>query len=109
MGRFAGQVEAIDWSGLSAPYARSALWRYFHHKRWQYIALSTQELFCGIAIVDIGWANTAFAYAFDRRQRKQVAAYSQDGLPGLTARIGDSLLGASRFRRFGHWIDFRPR
>ena len=109
MGRFAGQVGAIDWSGLSAPYARSGLWRYFHHKRWQYIALSTQELFCGIAIVDIGWTNTAFAYAFDRRQRKQAAAYSQDGLPGLTARIGDSLLGASRFRRFGQWIDFRPR
>ena len=64
LGRFAGAVDCVDWSGLAAPYARSRVWRYFHHKRWQYVALSTEELFCGIAIVDLGWTNTAFAYAF---------------------------------------------
>lgn len=107
-GRFAGQVEHVDWTRLAAPYRRGALWRHFHHKRWQYVALATEELFCGIAIVDIGWTNTAFAYAFDRRQRKEVAGYSQDGLPGLTAHVGDGPDRASRFRFFGNRIKYQP-
>ncbi|MFC5474982.1 DUF2804 domain-containing protein [Paraherbaspirillum soli] len=107
-GRFAGATGEIDWSALAPPYARSGWWRRFHHKRWQYVALSTAELFCGIAIVDVGWTNTAFAYAFDRRQRKVVAAFSQDGVPGLSAQVGDGPGAASRFRWFGNRIDYRP-
>ncbi|WP_136413982.1 MULTISPECIES: DUF2804 domain-containing protein [Oxalobacteraceae] len=99
-GRFAGSAASIDWSRLAAPYARSALWRRFHHKRWQYIALATEELFCGLAIVDLGWTNTAFAYAFDRRLRKEVAAYSQNGLPGLGARVAKHPGQGSAF----HWL-----
>lgn len=100
-GRFAGHARGIDWSALAAPYARSGMWRRFHHKRWQYVALCTDDLFCGIAIVDLGWTNTAFAYAFDRRLRKEVAGYSQDGIPGLTAQVGNLPQEGSRFR-FGH-------
>jgi hypothetical protein len=106
-GRFAGQVAAIDWSGLRPPYARSSLWRHFHHKRWQYFALATEEIFCGIAIVDLGWTNTAFAYAFDRKLGKEVAAYSQDGLPALTAHVSDRPVrgAASHFSFLGNRID----
>lgn len=109
LGRFAGAVDCVDWSGLAAPYARSRVWRHFHHKRWQYVALSTEELFCGIAIVDVGWTNSAFAYAFDRIQRTEVAAYSQDGLPGLTASVGDRPASgaASHFRFLNNRIDYR--
>lgn len=108
-GRFAGAVDCVDWSGLAAPYARSRVWRHFHHKRWQYVALSTEELFCGIAIVDVGWTNTAFAYAFDRVRCTEVAAYSQDGLPGLTASVGDrpAIGAASHFRFLNNRIDYR--
>lgn len=97
-GRFAGTAGHIDWSALRAPYARSPLWRRLHHKRWQYLALCTDQLFCGIAIVDVGWTNTAFAYAFDRRRRRIVASMSQDGIPGLTAHVPNVPHGSSHFR-----------
>lgn len=106
-GKYAGAPAAIDWSGLTLP--RGRLWRHFHHKHWQYVALATEEVFCGIAIVDVGWTNTAFAYAFDRRQRQLVASFSQDGLPGLTARLNahPAAGAASRFRMLAKRIDFR--
>jgi len=107
-GRYAGHVDAIDWTKLAMPFARSRLWRRFHHKRWQYIALATDELFCGIAIVDIGWTNTAFAYAFDRRQKREVGSFSQDGITGLTARVSDRPVygTASHFRFLQNRIAF---
>lgn len=97
-GRFQGRADGFDWARLAAPFARSAWWRRFHHKRWHYVALATDDVFCGIAIVDLGWTNTAFAYVFDRRARKVVAAFSQDGLPGLTAQVGAHAGQGSRFR-----------
>lgn len=108
MGRYAGQTGAIDWSTLAAPFARNSLWRRFHHKRWQYVALSTPRLLCGIAIVDVGWTNTAFAYVFDRQQGKQIAGFSQDGIPGLSAQVSDRPDGASSFSCFGHRISYQP-
>ena len=101
IGKFAGQLAQLDWTGLGAPYRRNRLWRYFHHKRWQYVALATEDIFCGIAIVDLGWINTAFAYAFDRRQGREVGSFSQDGILGLTASIGNRpAAGASSSFRF---------
>ncbi|MBI3283492.1 MAG: DUF2804 domain-containing protein [Burkholderiales bacterium] len=108
-GQYAGHPAQIDWSGLPPALRRSRLWRHFHHKRWQYVALASEEVFCGIAIVDVGWTNTAFAYAFDRRQRKLVAGFSQDGLPGLSARLDarPAAGAASHFRLLGKRIDYR--
>ncbi|WP_317205744.1 DUF2804 domain-containing protein [Janthinobacterium sp.] len=97
-GRYAGQAGGFDWGALAAPHARGAVWRRFHHKRWHYLALATPELFCGVAIVDLGWTSTAFAYAFDRRARRIAAEFSQDGLPGLSASLAPHAGGASRFR-----------
>ena len=54
-GRFAGAATRFDWSVLSAPHARSRWWRRFHHKRWHYTAIATDQLFCGIAIVVFIW------------------------------------------------------
>ncbi|MFA9216963.1 MAG: DUF2804 domain-containing protein [Sphingomonadaceae bacterium] len=97
-GRYAGQMPPIDWSALARPFARSALWRRFHHKRWHYVALCTEQIFCGIAIVDVGWTSTAFAYAFDRNDSDMLTNYSQDGLPGISARLADHAGGNSRFK-----------
>jgi hypothetical protein len=97
-GRYAGQVDKFDWPALAAPYARSALWRRFHHKRWHYVALGTERIFCAVAIVDVGWTSTAFAYAFDRDDGDMLANFSQDGLPGLSATLADNAGGASRFK-----------
>jgi hypothetical protein len=98
LGRFQGLAHGYDWAQLAPPLSRSALWRHFHHKRWHYAALSTPDLFCGIAIVDVGWTNTAFAYVFDRHTRQLAGAWSQDGLPGPTASLADDASGESRFR-----------
>ncbi|HYD78371.1 MAG TPA: DUF2804 domain-containing protein [Paucimonas sp.] len=105
-GRYAGLVDGIDWSKLARPHARSRWWRRFHHKRWQYVALATEDLFCGIAIVDIGWTNTAFAYAFDRKLRREIGSYRQDGVPGLTARLANRPGESSSFRYLSNRIDF---
>ncbi|WP_295990553.1 DUF2804 domain-containing protein [Rugamonas sp.] len=104
-GRYAGQTGPIDWSALAAPYARKRLWRRFHHKRWHYVALATEHIFCAVAIVDLGWASTAFAYAFDRDDGDMLANFSQDGWPGRSARLADHAGGASRFKTRRSAID----
>jgi len=107
-GRHAGYAGRIDWTLLAPPHARSAWWRRFHHKRWQYVALSSPQLFCGIAVVDVGWTSTAFAYAFDRAHRRLVAGYSRDGLPGMGARVAHGLHEPTRFRFLKERIEFVP-
>lgn len=108
-GQYVGAPSQINWSGLGAPFCRSRFWQYFHHKHWQYVALVTDELFCGIAIVDVGWTNTAFAYAFDRRLGKLLANFSQDGLPGLGAKLNacPAAGAASHFRFLGNRIEYQ--
>ena len=123
LGRFAGATTAFDWHGLAAPYARSALWRRFHHKKWHYVSLVSDQVMAAVAIVDLGWTSTCFAYAFDRNDSDMMANISQDGLPGLVSvrnllrhfgRIslrkrlcGGSLLGRGAPSR--RWREPRPR
>lgn len=94
-GRYVGGPSEIDWSGLRGEFSRPALWRRLHHKRWHYVGIATEQCFIGVAIVDLGWTNTAFAYLFDRREKKLLADFSQDGLPGLTARVGNRPLNGA--------------
>ena len=88
-GRYSGSPTAIDWSELRGNFQRSAVWKHFHHKRWHYVGIATEQCFIGLAVVDLGWTNTAFAYVFDRQQQKLLIDFAQDGLPGLTATISD--------------------
>ncbi len=96
-GRYQGLAGAPGWARLAPPLARGALWRRLHHKRWHFVALVTDDVFCGVAIVDIGWSNTCFAYVFDRRERKVVAAFSPLGVAGLSATVGASVAEGARF------------
>ena len=108
-GQYAGAPSRIEWSGLLSPYRRNRFWQYFHHKRWQSVALATDELFCGVAIVDVGWTNTAFAYVFDRRQRKILANFSQDGLPEISAQLNacPAIGAVSHFRFLSNRIRYQ--
>ena len=108
-GRYAGQVGRIDWSELAAPFARSRLWRRFHHKRWHYVALCTERIFCAVAIVDLGWTSTAFAYAFDRNDGDMLANFSQDGLPGISATLANHAGESSVFKTRRSRIDIISR
>lgn len=109
LGRFAGLAESYDWAALAAPFRHSARWRHLHHKRWHFVGLMTDELFCGVTVIDIGWGNSAFAYAFDRVQRKVVAGFSPLGLPGVSALVGANACEPCRFRLLGERIDLEPR
>jgi hypothetical protein len=103
-GRYRGLAGAPGWTRLAPPHARHCLWRRLHHKRWHFVALVTDQLFCGVAIVDIGWSNTAFAYVFDRAERRIVAAFSPLGLPGLTAAVGATVAAGARFSMPGRQV-----
>ncbi|WP_457421965.1 DUF2804 domain-containing protein [Roseateles sp. P5_E7] len=97
-GRYAGRIARLDWAALNP--SPGWLWRRLHHKRWHYVGLGDEAVFIGVAIVDLGWASSAFAYLFDRQSRTLLADWSQDGLPGLQASVGDSpLAGASAWFR----------
>lgn len=102
-GRYAGRIDAIDWSGLQGEHLRSAWWRRLHHKRWHYVGMGSREVFVGVAIVDVGWCMSAFAYVFDRVRQRVVADWSQEGLPGLAGMVSDQpVQGTSaRFDGFG--------
>ncbi|MBY0242166.1 MAG: DUF2804 domain-containing protein [Burkholderiaceae bacterium] len=101
LGRFAGQTAQFDWAHLAAPHARGALWRRFHHKKWHYVALATDDVFCAVAIVDLGWISSCFAYAFERKDGDMLANFSQEGLPGMAARVADHAGGRSTFQAKG--------
>lgn len=93
-GRYAGRIDCIDWSALRP--RPGWLWRQLHHKRWHYVGLGHDEVFIGVAIVDVGWVSSAFAYLFDRRHRVMRADWTQDGLPGLQAGVSDAPLAGAR-------------
>lgn len=106
-GRHAGRIARIDWAPLRP--RPGWLWRRLHHKRWHYVGLGNEQMFIGVAIVDLGWASSAFAYLFDRRNRRLRADWSQDGLPGLQGSVSSApLAGAdSWFRGPGARLSLR--
>lgn len=105
-GTYCGQIGQLSWQPLRLPpWLR---WqRKLHHKRWQYAALAHDAYFIGVAVVDVGWISTAFAYLFDRRQRCLLADFSADGLPLLSAQLEDRAFGDATFCRRGQRIAFR--
>ena len=70
--------------------------------------MACEDVFCAVAIVDLGWTSTAFAYVFDRRERRLMAAFSQDGLPGISATLAGSVEEASHFRFLSNRITIAP-
>ncbi|HEX5372057.1 MAG TPA: DUF2804 domain-containing protein [Aquabacterium sp.] len=102
-GRYAGVMPRFDWSALRGEHRRPAWWRALHHKRWQYVGLGSDEVFVGLAIVHVGWCLSAFAYVFDRRQRRVLVDWSQEGLPGLAGAVSDQPVAGlrSHFRGLG--------
>jgi Protein of unknown function (DUF2804) len=108
-GRHAGILRGCDWERLAPPHGRGALWRRLHHKRWHYAALASEQIFCAVAIVDLGWMTTCFAYAFERGDGDMLANFSQDGLPGrISATLAPDAAGTSTFSRKGVFIDLGP-
>jgi hypothetical protein len=107
-GRYRGVTGTYGWDTLAAPFQRNALVRRLRHKRWHFVSLVTDELFCGLAVIDVGWGKSAFAYAFDRSRREIVASFSPLGLPGADAEVGSHACAPCRFHMRGANIDLEP-
>lgn len=111
-GLYRGEAKRIDWSRAG----RNRLWRYFHWKRWQYASIIGPDCVAAVAVADLGWATTAFAYLFDRRKQRVLADVSLVGMPRLAGRVADDVRmgatstfhgGGTRFsiaRNEGAWL-----
>lgn len=105
-GRFQGRMPEVDWRGLGSLRARSRLWRKAHHKRWHYVGITSPDVFVGLAIVDVGWCMTAFAYVFDRLLGRVVFNWEQVGAPWLSGRVNDRPVTGALARYRGLGADF---
>jgi len=79
--------DALDVGGL--PVVGAPLFRIAHEKRWIYAAIAAGDLFIGAAIVKLGYASNAFAFAFDRASGRMLADVSYLG-PTFFAQVNGS-------------------
>ncbi len=61
-GSFRGSLPKVDLR----PLGKNALYRLAHLKKWLYVAIAKDDLFLGLAIVDLGYAKNTFAFAYQR-------------------------------------------
>ncbi|MBV1774199.1 DUF2804 domain-containing protein [Burkholderiaceae bacterium DAT-1] len=99
---FSGTMREVSWpvQGLGSWSKR------FHHKRWQYAAIALESHFIGLAIVDVGWTSSAFAYVFDRQTREVVAGISALGTPLASTVVGDIPFSDCTFTKGSEQISF---
>ena len=80
-------MDDVAWRGLAAPFARGRIWTGLHAKRWHYAGVISESAFAAVAVVDLGWVASAFAYCFDRRARRLRADCSWLGAPVVAATV----------------------
>lgn len=61
-GSFRGALPRVDLR----PLGKNVVYRLTHQKRWVYVAIATEELFVGLAVVDLGYVKSTFAFAYAR-------------------------------------------
>ncbi len=77
------------------PLVGGPLFRVAHEKRWIYAAISAGDLFLGAAIIKLGYASSAFAFAFDRASGRMLEDVSFLGPSGFAKVNGAPREGAS--------------
>ena len=75
VGSFRGPLPRVDLG----PLGKSPLFRVTHHKRWVYVAISTDEVFAAVAIAHLGYLANAFAFVLDRARGEVVVDRSAIG------------------------------
>ena len=105
-GAYRGSLPPVDLR----PIGKSLPYRALHHKKWVYLALASDELFAGLAVVDLGYATSAFGFAFDRGAGRLLADRSAVGHP-FSGKVADSLLSprVAHFDAGGAHVDLRRR
>jgi hypothetical protein len=97
-GNYVGQLERVDWE--PALKQTSRLWRLLHRKTWQWVGISGPRCVLAVAIIDAGVVANAFAYVFDREEKRLLRDLSFLGVPRLQVRVADHVgEGASSWFR----------
>src|SRR6185437_16895119 len=84
-GSFSGGLPRVD----PEPLGKGPLFRVAHEKRWVYAAIAAEDLFIGAAVVRLGYAANAFAFAYDRAAGRMAGSFSSTG-PVFAASVGDT-------------------
>ena len=82
-GAYAGPLGPVDFAALDSLRARNALWTALHHKRWVYVLIASPLHLIAAAIVDLGYAGTAFVSIVDRRTRAMLYDHSAFTAPNF--------------------------
>jgi hypothetical protein len=83
-GSYVGAVPRVDLSAL----AGGPLRRVVREKRWVYFAVASADTFVACAVVRLGYAATAFAYALDARTMRLLGTRSVVA-PSLAAEVAE--------------------
>lgn len=84
VGSYRGGLPRVDLS----PLAPSALARLVQRKTWTYVAIASEQVFIAIAVVRLGYLANAFAFVFDKANRRMLADRTALG-PPFAASLGD--------------------
>ena len=100
VGSFRGSIHRDDLRSLCGGLARR-----LQEKRWVYAAIATEEVLCGLAVVDLGYALNGFAFAYHLQERRMLADETAMALPGMGGvRRDDDHLMRARLRLPGAWM-----
>lgn len=70
----------------------SRLERVVYEKKWQWFSAFSTDVALGAAVVQTGYAGSAFVWVFDRKRRVMLADENRTLLPGMT-HVGDDAIG----------------
>lgn len=101
-GSFHGGLPRMDFG----PIPKSRLWKLVHDKRWTYVGIADERVFCGIALVSLSYAATAILFILDRASGEMLVDRSVIGPASALAfedrgdgdRIASFKLGRTRVR-----------
>src|SRR5512132_3693466 len=93
-----GLPPCVDLGALAVggpPFLGGPLFRVAHEKRWIYTAITAGDLFLGAAIIKLGYASSAFAFACDRPSGRMLSDVSLLGPSFFASVNGAPREGAS--------------
>lgn len=62
-GSFRGGLPRLDFGRVD----KGRLWQLTHKKRWTYVAIASDEVYAGMAVVSLSYAATSILFVLDRR------------------------------------------
>lgn len=84
LGSYRGPLPPVDL----APLRRGPLFRLARHKRWVWLGIAADEVFVGLAVVDLTYAASTFAFVVDRATGRLLADRTALG-PGFVGSVNE--------------------